>query len=202
MRKELDNSYLAEVNKNGKFLGKNTLNVHGGNNNTVSNVLSTIDGGVTLGWNDKSLISVTGAGYESGPLVKDRIVPAGSIVVKGGFTGFTFASFQYYVEDYYIVIAPKGYDDTPIMPINIVGVLATDVDFGNFNEVSNVAVVKCADVYVDKFVESINSLDFKTPQSSRDEILGSIKNLYKGSDYHVSLAGNGRWFDYLNLNIK
>lgn len=196
MRKELDNSYLAEVNESGKFLGKNTLNVHGGDNNTVSNVLSTIDGGVTLHWNENSILCTSSA------LVEKRYAPAGSIVIRLDNGEYTFVSFHYYVEDYYIVIRPKGYDNNPIMPINIVGVLATDVDFGNSNEVSNVAVAKCADVYVDKFVESINSLDFKTPQSSRDEVLANIKNMYKGSDYHVSLAGNGRWFDYINLNIK
>lgn len=201
MRKELDNSYLAEVSENGKFLGKNKLNVHGGNNNTVSNVLSTIDGGVTLGWNDKSLISATGVGSGSGPLVKDRIVPAGSIVVKGGFTGFTFASFNYRIEDYYIVMSLiNSYGEVGIE--NIVGVLTRDVDFSNADSVENVSVATCADLHIGTFISSIDKLTFNTPSSSREEVLGAIERMYKGSNYHINPSMQGLWFSTLNLNIK
>lgn len=203
MRKELDNSYLAEVNENGKFLGKSKLNVHGGNNNTVSNVLSTIDGGVTLGWNDKSLISATGVGSGSGPLVKDRIVPAGSIVVKtGDFRGkCTFASFRYRLEDYYIVMWLEGISSEVYIQ-DIVGVLTNDVDFGNKEEVQNVSVAICADLNIEAFISAIGKMEFSTPASSKGEVLERIKSMYKGSHYHINHGMEDTWLSAVNLNIK
>ena len=108
MRKELGNSYLAEVSENGKFLGKNKVEAHGGNNNTVSNA----------------------------------------------------------------------------------------------DSVENVSVATCADLHIGTFISSIDKLTFNTPSSSREEVLGAIERMYKGSHYHINQSMQDLWFSTLNLNIK
>lgn len=226
MRKELDNSYLAEVNESGKFLGKNKVEVRCSDSNVVSNVLSTIDGGVTLEWNSLSPLSLAdGTNQHYGePIFKavstDRIVPAGTLVVEAheyfddseeSKDWITFASFGYDLDDNQsmnkcniLYDSKKGFARHVAEPFKILGVLVNDVDFGSSNEVLNVAVAKCADVYPKILFNKLNKEPYIVDKESHDYIMEDFEIWYRIGSFN-SLARQGsyeKWFDNLNLNIK
>lgn len=224
MRKELDNSYLAEVNENGKFLGKSTLNVHGGDNNTVSNVLSTIDGGVTLEWNPLSPLSLRKGSYEGEPVYEavstDRIVPAGCLVVRAheyfeetdeNKEWITFASFGYDLNDNQsaskcniLYDSKKGFSRHVAEAVQVLGILAKDVDFSGKNIVTNVAVATCADVYSKNLFNALNKKPYIVDKETHGFVMEDFELWYRQGMFN-SFIRQGmyeKWFDNLNLNIK
>lgn len=226
MRKELDNSYLAEVSENGKFLGKSKLNVHGGNNNTVSNVLSTIDGGVTLEWNPLSPLSLRdGTNQQHGePIFKavstDRIAPAGCLVVRAqeyfeetdeNKEWITFASFGYAVNDNQaasqcniLYDSKKGFSRHVAAAFQVLGILAKDVDFSGKNIVTNVAVATCADVYSKNLFNALNKEPYIVDKETHGFVMEDFELWYRIGTFNSFLKQKmyEKWFDNLNLNIK
>lgn len=161
MRKELDNNYFNGLAGGQKFLGKSKLNVHGGNNNTVSNVLSTIDGGVTLEWNYNGVMN---DGTSSS--TEQRLVPAGTPVITcfdiiKNRNIYTFASVCVDKETGEMLFAGYYDGDEYRTSPNFVGILENDIDFKDSNSIFNVGVATTATVNAFAYVKNIpfNNLD-------------------------------------------
>lgn len=180
MRKELDNSYLAEVNESGKFLGKNKLNVHGGGSNVVSNVTDTILGGVSITYNPNGLVSIQDEEHN----VKNdsRIVPAGTLVIINddwaheNKKSFTFGTFSVGMGGLNGWLDKNG----DMMEVDnfesFVGFLVNDVDFTNTDIVNNVAIAQSCKINTK---ELSNLLFNKLPINNEGGLLNDYKRNFE-----------------------